>query len=555
MPRDKIVADLKADLDRDLRGLEEAISHEEDSWMHPVPVANFDDDSVPSFNVTSIATNRNHRFWDQNPGVKRMNQQFGVQRMNQRIGVNRMNNMLSGEVPDNFNWSRHIKTNSDTVQITVASKNHTKDPSPVHTNVVTVQGGVDQEVKQNRDPRLQKTIESASSDKKDNLSSIKPAVANPKSWDDWDFGDNRKLKQDLVEGKAKLMVLNGAATKALEVMKNVNQSEVKDSSQQVVEMVKKAREALPPCPKAPVTPYHIKSLGRIPKINRNPAAQKGVKMIPFEDIPKERENSDQEKKPSKSKIEDVLKGKNGASESKDTHQKKPINRIAPDNNDKTSRDPKPISQDPIAVEKIVNMSPRDGPVQVKGDSNAVKDVGIEPPKRIFNKFKGKLVETNNAKKHTTSSSASNLNVVEDIANKTIAQKLAEKAKVAKSVEIDTNSSDGSNGLPNDPKPEDSSKDQLDKKDKIPENDNAKSNDTILNQKPQAGKESTGSTKEKSDEAKNVKNFIQEDQQDCSATKCLKPVEKKGSGPLRVHWVQCDSCELWFHFNCIGLKPE
>ena len=24
---------------------------------------------------------------------------------------------------------------------------------------------------------------------------------------------------------------------------------------------------------------------------------------------------------------------------------------------------------------------------------------------------------------------------------------------------------------------------------------------------------------------------------------------------KVHWVQCDGCELWFHLYCIGLKPE
>ena len=25
--------------------------------------------------------------------------------------------------------------------------------------------------------------------------------------------------------------------------------------------------------------------------------------------------------------------------------------------------------------------------------------------------------------------------------------------------------------------------------------------------------------------------------------------------LKVHWVQCDKCELWYHLFCIGLKPH
>ena len=25
--------------------------------------------------------------------------------------------------------------------------------------------------------------------------------------------------------------------------------------------------------------------------------------------------------------------------------------------------------------------------------------------------------------------------------------------------------------------------------------------------------------------------------------------------FKVHWVQCDKCELWYHLFCIGLKPH
>lgn len=39
------------------------------------------------------------------------------------------------------------------------------------------------------------------------------------------------------------------------------------------------------------------------------------------------------------------------------------------------------------------------------------------------------------------------------------------------------------------------------------------------------------------------------EEDCSATKCLKPIGDE------VDWVQCDACQLWFHLLCIGLGKE
>ena len=41
----------------------------------------------------------------------------------------------------------------------------------------------------------------------------------------------------------------------------------------------------------------------------------------------------------------------------------------------------------------------------------------------------------------------------------------------------------------------------------------------------------------------------DNEDDCSAGKCLKPVGQE------VNWVQCDRCELWFHLLCIGMKQE
>jgi len=37
--------------------------------------------------------------------------------------------------------------------------------------------------------------------------------------------------------------------------------------------------------------------------------------------------------------------------------------------------------------------------------------------------------------------------------------------------------------------------------------------------------------------------------DCSAQRCLKPLGKE------VNWIQCDKCELWFHYVCVGVKPQ
>ncbi|XP_076448659.1 lysine-specific demethylase 5A-like [Babylonia areolata] len=37
-----------------------------------------------------------------------------------------------------------------------------------------------------------------------------------------------------------------------------------------------------------------------------------------------------------------------------------------------------------------------------------------------------------------------------------------------------------------------------------------------------------------------------DDEDCAASKCLRPIGNA------VNWVQCDSCELWFHLLCVGL---
>ncbi|XP_067685038.1 lysine-specific demethylase 5A-like isoform X3 [Haliotis asinina] len=42
---------------------------------------------------------------------------------------------------------------------------------------------------------------------------------------------------------------------------------------------------------------------------------------------------------------------------------------------------------------------------------------------------------------------------------------------------------------------------------------------------------------------------EENDEDCSAVKCLKPVGEE------VNWVQCDSCEKWFHLLCVGLGKE
>merc|ERR1712198_438960 len=63
-------------------------------------------------------------------------------------------------------------------------------------------------------------------------------------------------------------------------------------------------------------------------------------------------------------------------------------------------------------------------------------------------------------------------------------------------------------------------------------------------KKQTSQKKTASKKGKGDDDQG-----QEEQEDCSAAKCLRPVGKE------VHWVQCDACELWLHLNCIGLKPE
>lgn len=41
----------------------------------------------------------------------------------------------------------------------------------------------------------------------------------------------------------------------------------------------------------------------------------------------------------------------------------------------------------------------------------------------------------------------------------------------------------------------------------------------------------------------------EQEDDCSASKCLKPTGEE------VNWVQCDSCELWFHLLCVGLGDD
>jgi histone demethylase JARID1 len=38
-------------------------------------------------------------------------------------------------------------------------------------------------------------------------------------------------------------------------------------------------------------------------------------------------------------------------------------------------------------------------------------------------------------------------------------------------------------------------------------------------------------------------------EDCSAVKCLKPSGQE------VDWVQCDGCQLWFHLVCIGLNKQ
>merc|ERR1711893_521629 len=58
-------------------------------------------------------------------------------------------------------------------------------------------------------------------------------------------------------------------------------------------------------------------------------------------------------------------------------------------------------------------------------------------------------------------------------------------------------------------------------------------------------------KKKKEEARRAELAAADSDDDCSASnpKCRRPTGKQ------VHWVQCDTCELWFHLFCIGLKPH
>ena len=38
-----------------------------------------------------------------------------------------------------------------------------------------------------------------------------------------------------------------------------------------------------------------------------------------------------------------------------------------------------------------------------------------------------------------------------------------------------------------------------------------------------------------------------DDEACAASRCFHPVGQN------VDWVQCDGCELWFHYVCVGLS--
>lgn len=36
---------------------------------------------------------------------------------------------------------------------------------------------------------------------------------------------------------------------------------------------------------------------------------------------------------------------------------------------------------------------------------------------------------------------------------------------------------------------------------------------------------------------------------CSADQCIRPTSTE------VNWVQCDTCQLWYHLVCVGLTSE
>ena len=59
-------------------------------------------------------------------------------------------------------------------------------------------------------------------------------------------------------------------------------------------------------------------------------------------------------------------------------------------------------------------------------------------------------------------------------------------------------------------------------------------------------ESSGSVNEGLDHSEEI---LEEDEGECSVPNCLQPMADQ------ISWVQCDQCQQWYHFTCVGLTRE